>query len=255
MEMILGVTVCGIAVGLLIGLTGMGGILIPPFMVILLGMDTHLAMGTSMASFLPACGMALAAHYRQGNILWCAAVTLSVVGVPSVFIGTELKACSPGDLLNLILAVLILLVGARTFFPPISGKTNAAEKASFFSRPAVKLVAVGGVVGVISGMTGAGGAVLSIPAMITLGYAPLAAIASSMLFALVISIAGTVGNVLHDAVDIPLAALCAVGQMFGAWAGLAVGRHLNAESLKKMVAWVCVFTGIGTLLKTVLGWL
>lgn len=35
------------------GVTGVGGILIPPALILLSGLDAHTAMGTALASFLP----------------------------------------------------------------------------------------------------------------------------------------------------------------------------------------------------------
>ena len=233
----------------------MGGILVPPLMIILLGMDTHLAMGTSMASFLPPCLLAIWGHFRHGNIHWPAAIPLSAAGVLCVFLGTELKAYSHGDALNLLLAALILIVGGMAFRPISASETSAAERrAGWLSRPGMHLALLGGTVGIISGMTGAGGSVLTVPAMIAMGYQPLASIAAGIVYATFVSMAGTVGNALHNSVDFALAALCASGQVLGVWAGFAAARFLKAGALKNVVAWVCVLTGLGILLKTLLGW-
>jgi uncharacterized membrane protein YfcA len=223
-------------------------------MIVLLGMDTHLAMGTSMASFLPPCLLAIWSHFRHGNIRWSTAMPLSAAGVVCVFIGTELKAYSPGDALNLLLATLILVVGGMAFRQTPTSETSAAARESgWLSRPGVRLTLLGGAVGVISGMTGAGGPVLTVPAMVAMGYQPLASIAAGMVYTVLVSTAGTVGNVLHNAVDFTLAGLCASGQVFGVWAGLAAARFLKAGTLKKAVAWVCVLTGLGILFKTLQG--
>ncbi len=253
---ILGVTLCGLVVGVLVGITGIGGILIPPFMIVLLGLNTHLAMGTSMASFLPACILAFWSHRRHGNVAWASALPLSASGVVCVFIGTELKAFSHGDVLNLLLAALVILVGAMAFRPAtLPQEPPRTAGGGWLARPGARLALLGGAVGVISGMTGAGGPVLTVPAMIAMGYAPLAAIGAGMAYVIAVCAAGTVGNVLHGAVDFSLAALCAVGQVAGVWAGLAVARFLNAAVLRKTVAWVCVLTGLGILGKTVWTWL
>ena len=251
----LGVAACGIAVWMLIGLTGMGGILIPPFMIMLLDMDTHLAMGTSMASFLPPCVLAIWSHFRHGNIHWPEAVPLSAAGVVCVFLGTELKAYSPGDALNLLLALLIIVVGGIAFRPAsVSGASAEKRRGGWASRPGVRLALLGGSVGVISGMTGAGGPVLTVPAMVAMGYQPLASIAAGMVYVVLVCTAGTVGNVLHNSVDFLLAAVCAAGQVLGVWAGLAAARFLETGMLKKMVAWTCMLTGLGILFKTLWGW-
>ena len=40
-------------VGILVGLTGVGGILVPPGLILLSGLEPHEAMGTALASFWP----------------------------------------------------------------------------------------------------------------------------------------------------------------------------------------------------------
>ena len=259
----------GVVVGVLSGITGMGGILIPPFMIALLGLTPHLAMGTSLASFLPACLLAVWMHHRQGNIRWNLTGPLAGAGVICVFIGTELKAGAPGAALNILLSVLVIAVGAMTLRPPAAGAANSAaatpagaQDAATAGTPArsvrtrraegLRLAAVGGAVGVMSGLTGAGGSVLTIPIMILLGYAPLTAVASGLAYVVAVSAVGTVGNALHQAVDFPLAGLCALGQIAGMRAGIAVAGRLNARVMRLLVAWVCVLTGVGILAKTLL---
>jgi len=250
---ILGVAGCGVVVGVLAGLTGIGGILIPSFMIVLLGMDAHLAMGTSMASYLPSLALAIWSHFRQGNLARSLVLPLSLPGVVCVFAGTELKAYSPGEVLNLLLAVLVIAVGAMTYRPVRvpDGRTPAARD-GWLASPAVRLGLLGGAVGVLSGMTGAGGPVLTVPAMIAMGYSPLAAIASGMTYSIAISAVGTVGNALHHSVDFSLAGLCAAGQVAGMWVGLAAARRLDTKVLKHLVAWVCILTGVAILVRTLL---
>ena len=255
MLIILGVTLCGIVVGVLTGVTGMGGILIPPVMIMLLGMDTHVAMGTSMASFLPSCAIAAWKHHRYGNLSWPLAVPLSAAGAVCAFLGTMLKAYSPGHLLNLLLAILVIAVGAMAF-RPVSGKdASTPHDRGWMSRSSARLGLLGGFVGILSGLTGAGGSVLTVPAMIVMGYGPLTAIATGMVFVVGVSVIGTVGNALHNAVDFPLAALCASGQILGLWMGLRVARFLDAAVLKNIVAVVCIMTGAWILAKTLWAWM
>lgn len=249
----IGVALCGFIVGVLTGVTGMGGILIPPCMIVLLGIDTHLAMGTSLASFLPSCVLAVWTHYRNGNILWPTVWPIAGAGLVCVFLGTELKAYSPGDTLNILLGILIIGVGSLTFRPVTASAADGGESLS--RTPALKLALLGGSVGVIAGLTGAGGPVLILPVMIAMGYKPLNAIATGLVYVIAVCIAGTVGNALHGAVDFSLAALCAAGQVAGVWVGLAVAKGLDTAMLKKLVGWVCVLTGGGIVCKTLFAWL
>ena len=244
----LGVLGTGLVVGFLTGVSGMGGILIPPIMILLLGMDTHLAMGTSMTSFLPSSVVTVTMYTRRGIIDKKTALPLSLAGVVCVFIGTELKALSSGNLLNLLLSVLVIVVGYLVL-RPVLPHSQVPQTASS-TKATMRLLVLGGVVGVLSGMTGAGGPVLSVPAMILMGYSPMTAIASGQAYVLLVCSAGSVGNILHDAVDLPLAALCGLGQVIGVWIGLRVAQHLCADTTKRIVAVVCILSGVSILIKT-----
>jgi uncharacterized protein len=60
----------GLGVGVLVGLLGIGGgVVLVPAMVYLLGMDQHLAQGTSLFILLPPIGLgALVEYWKQGQV-------------------------------------------------------------------------------------------------------------------------------------------------------------------------------------------
>lgn len=60
----------GLAVGVLVGLLGIGGgVVLVPAMAYLLGMDQHLAQGTSLFILLPPLGLgALREYWKQGQV-------------------------------------------------------------------------------------------------------------------------------------------------------------------------------------------
>lgn len=70
MEMILVILLLGLAVGVLVGLLGIGGgVALVPAMVYLLHMDQHMAQGTSLFILLPPIGLgALREYWKQGQV-------------------------------------------------------------------------------------------------------------------------------------------------------------------------------------------
>jgi len=64
------VLVLGLSVGVLVGLLGIGGgVVLVPAMVYLLGMDQHVAQGTSLFILLPPVGLgALREYWKQGSV-------------------------------------------------------------------------------------------------------------------------------------------------------------------------------------------
>ena len=70
-----------LAVGFLTGATGVGGVLVPPALVLLSGLETHTAMGTSLAAmfFLTLLGTWM--FWRLGLIRWREALPLCSAAV------------------------------------------------------------------------------------------------------------------------------------------------------------------------------
>lgn len=68
--MTLTILVLGLVVGVLVGLLGIGGgVVLVPALVYLLGMDQHLAQGTSLFILLPPIGLgALREYWKQGQV-------------------------------------------------------------------------------------------------------------------------------------------------------------------------------------------
>ena len=73
--------VTGLVVGLLVGLTGVGGILIPPALILLSGLEPHEAMGTALASFLPIALVGTFMYRRLGHVDWSQAVPYMLGGL------------------------------------------------------------------------------------------------------------------------------------------------------------------------------
>jgi uncharacterized membrane protein YfcA len=68
-----GVVLLGLVVGVLVGLAGIGGgVVLVPAMVYLLGMDQHMAQGTSLFLQLPPLGLgAMLTYWKNGHLdLW-----------------------------------------------------------------------------------------------------------------------------------------------------------------------------------------
>ena len=91
----LGFIALGVAAGVLAGLVGIGGgILIVPALVLVFGLDQHLAQGTTLALLVPPIGILAAwTYYKQGYVdlkiaaLICAGFVLGTVFGSKIAIG------------------------------------------------------------------------------------------------------------------------------------------------------------------------
>ena len=237
--------VTGLAVGLLVGLTGVGGILIPPALILLSGLEPHEAMGTALASFLPL-GLAGTFMYRRlGHVDWSQAVPYMLGGLaalPGAMINARINA-SP---LVVLLASIILFAGVCVLRPPrAGGSTFWQGRAGFFF--------IGAATAFLAGMTGAGGPVLSIPWMIAAGVSPMTAVGLAMPYQVVTALFGTVGNIQGGHVDFELLPALCVFETAGFALGVALARRTPTATLRTLIGGICCLLGLLLLVRELSG--
>lgn len=233
--------VVGFIVGFLVGGTGVGGIILIPALVYLAGLSSHVAMGTTLFTFIFTTILSSYLYIRLGHVDWKATIPICVGGLFFSYVGAAVKAGMAAPHLNLVLALLILLAGGLVFCP-VRGRQFAFMAEGRPSRFWTLLV-VGSGVGFIAGLTGAGGPVLSVPIMIVLGFPPLVSIAAGQVYSVPVAISGTIANIQHSAIDFHVGMWLIAVQMAGILAGVYVANRMDTSRLRKLVAWVCVFCG------------
>ena len=109
--------IVGFIVGFLVGCTGMGGIILIPALVYLAGLGSHVAMGTTLFTFIFTTSLCSWLYIRLGHVDWKATIPICIGGFLFTYVGADVKAFTAAPYLNLILALLILLAGALVFCP------------------------------------------------------------------------------------------------------------------------------------------
>jgi uncharacterized membrane protein YfcA len=226
-------------VGILCGLTGVGGVLIPPAIALLSDTPPHIAMGTALASFLPLGVIGTIIHcrlrHRDWNREWAVFFMLGgLMALPGALAGAHIHAAP----LVILLASLVIFAGICTLRPPQAGSTDSIwqSRMGFFW--------IGAITSVLAGLTGAGGPVLTIPWMIVAGISPLTAVGYAMPYQVVTAASGTLGNYMSGHLDfallIPLAALEATGFLLG----IHFARRTPTMLLRKIIGFFCCALGL-----------
>jgi uncharacterized membrane protein YfcA len=97
------------------------------------------------------------------------------------------------------------------------------------------VVAVGVGVGLVSGLLGLGGPMLSVPLLLALGVEVLAALAAAQVQSIVIATVGTTGYALHGSVDWPLVVLIGLPVLVGVVVGWRIARALPTRTLRTVL--------------------
>ena len=217
---LLGLAGVGVAVGFFSGLFGVGGgIIMVPLLILTLGLSQRLASGTSLAAVLPTSVAGLIGYASGGNVDWVAGGVLALGAVGGSLFGTWLMHRIPQRLLRWIFVVFLALVAVRMFFL-VPDRTADLE---FGVATVAGLLALGLVVGIVSGLLGIGGGVIIVPALMLLfGVGDLVAKGTSLLMMIPTAVTGTIANSRRRNVDLRASAVIGLLAIPASFGGVAV---------------------------------
>jgi uncharacterized membrane protein YfcA len=236
-ELVLVLSATALLVGFLVGSVGVGGVLLPPALAYIVGMDIHLAMATSMFSFLFTGAVGTAMYSRKGSVDWRLVGWLTIGLTPAALLGARTNTLLSAGMLKLVLALVVTGAGIHALLK----SHRRHEDARVLGVPT--LVCVGFGVGFGSALSGTGGPILLVPLLLALSLPPLGAIAASQVVQLPIAFSATVGYLLYGHVDVVLGLLCGLVATLGVALGASVAHWVPAIVLRRTVASALVIAG------------
>jgi uncharacterized membrane protein YfcA len=228
-------------VGILVGATSIGAVLLVPFLTYFAGIDVHAAIGAAMFSYIFAGAAGAWFYSRRGSIQWSIAGWLIVGAMPGAFAGSVAKSAASGPALEGLIG-LLLLFAAYTAMRPVAGRGSPGR---VMAKPV--LVALGGLTGFGSAMSGTGGPLILLPILLWLNVPVISAIGVAQAVQLPIALLATGGNFLSGEVALLIGSVIALALIAGIAAGAALAHALSPSALKRGVAWVVLVVGIGIL--------
>jgi len=219
----------GSVVGFSLGLIGGGGsILAVPLLIYVVGIsNAHVAIGTSALAVSANPFGNLLGHWQAGNVKWPCAATFAVSGVIGAVVGSSLGKLVDGQALLFLFALAMMAVGVAMLRP-----RAAAGDPGIRITPAiaVRLAAIGLLVGAFSGFFGIGGGFLIVPGiMLGSGMPILNAVGSSLLSVGTFGLATALNYAVSGLIAWKTAALFIAGGLAGGLAGTRVALRLAAE--------------------------
>ncbi len=231
------IILAGLTIGLLLGLTGGGGsILTVPLLVYVVGLDTKVALVTSMLIVGVTSLAALLSHSRAGHVAWRTGVIFGLAGMGGAYAGGAL-AQSIADPLLLLLFAGVMIGSGLTMLRKTGGKCAVRTDPSAPAKRSLKRVLAEGFgVGVLTGLVGAGGGFLVVPALALLGGLPMhTAVGTSLLVIAMNCTAGIVSYAFASGVvlDVDSAAVISVLSIAGTVLGTRMARWISPAQLQR----------------------
>jgi uncharacterized protein len=231
----------GAVVGVLIGSTGVGGVLLVPFLIYALGFSVQGAVAVALWSYLWSGFVAVALYGRRGSIPWRAASWLCLAALPGAYLGARAMVAISAVLLQALIAVVLVLGGIDSFRRPVAGPTERRQ----IGRPT--LLALGGVTGFTSALLGAGGAFLLVPLLVTLEQPILLAVGLGQAIQVPISAVASVANLRAGRIDLVAGSVLAIALSLGIAIGTPLAHGLPQRALRRLVASAMLGAGLATL--------
>lgn len=258
--------VASILIGLSLGLVGGGGsILTVPVLVYLLGVEPVLATAYSLfiVGFTSAVGVY--PKYKEGLVDVRTALIFGAPSIAAVFLTRKwLVPAIPttigklGDWMltkDVLLMSLfaVLMVAASVSMIRDSKKDNAEPKLPLsFNYPLIVLE--GTVVGILTGLVGAGGGFLIIPALVMLTKLPMKkAVGTSLLIIAAKSLIGFTGDLSAQTMDWSLLLAVTLMAVLGIFIGNTLSKKIDGSKLKKGFGWFVLIMGLYIFIKEVFG--
>ncbi len=251
-------------IGISLGLIGGGGsILTVPVLVYLFKVDPVLA--TAYSLFIVGLSSLVGAFpkYRSGMIDLKTAIVFGIPSIIAVFVTRKVLVpaipntiFSIGDLpftkaLAMMLLFAILMVAASVSMIRDKKKEELDSTAPrVFNYPMILLE--GSVVGVLTGLVGAGGGFLIIPALVMLSKLPMKqAVGTSLLIIAAKSLIGFTGDVLEnsDKMDWTLLGVVTILAIIGIFIGNQLSKKIDGAALKKGFGWFVLVMGLYIIIK------
>ena len=246
----------GLVVGFLIGLTGMGGgALMTPFLLIVMKLDPVLAVGTDLTFVAITKIVGSIQHQREKNVslrrvFWmaCGSIPASLIGAQFILhqrAGSPLTERKLPTILGITLVVVSLVILARVF--RLLGPKEYIE----ITWPAPwSLILIGGVGGLLVGMTSIGGGTVIMALLLIFFSIPLnLMVGIDVVHGALLTIITSMNYILAGQTDWSLVGLLLIGSLPGAWLGAHAIKRIDLRIVRGILALVVIGAGIDLLLR------
>lgn len=241
--------IASLIMGIVLGLLGGGGsILAVPILVFLLGVAPKAAIATSLLVVAATSAAGAVSHARAGNVEWKTGFIFGGFAMVGAFTGGAFARYIPGNVLLFMFGALMVVTAIAMLRSKkrSDDETSDAPEGSRAPRdlPIAKIGAEGFVVGGITGLVGAGGGFLVVPALVLLGGLPMRkAIGTSLMVIAMKSMAGFAGYAAHVTVDFHLVGIFVAAAVVGTLVGTWLAKGIDAAKLRTGFAYFVLAMG------------
>ena len=232
--MLLVAALLALLIGLSLGLLGGGGsILTVPMLVYVLHVDAKQSIASSLFVVGVTSLVGAVAHARAGRVRWKVGLLFGVAGMLGATLGGQIAGSLAGPVLLVLFAVIMLVTAGAM----MRGRGEPAGEPRDLS--VAKATFIGASTGVVSGLVGAGGGFLVVPALALVGGLSMGdAVGTSLLVIAMQSLAGFARHAAHTPLDWTLLGVVAAAAILGSLVGARFASRLSPATMRRAFAWL-----------------
>lgn len=250
MEYIFGY-IAAVIIGLIMGLLGGGGsILSVPVLVYTLGLNPIIATAYSLFIVGTTALMGSFQNFKKGLINFKVGFTFALPSLIAVYFTRSILIPALPDYFSIagqsfskeksimVFFALLMLMAAISM---IRQKKDAEEGVEDYKLNYFVIFIEGGVVGVLTGIVGAGGGFLIIPALVILAKQPMkVAVATSLMIIACKSLCGFLGDLSQQTIDWQFLLSFTSLAIVGIFIGIYFSKFIKGSILKKAFGWFVI---------------
>ena len=255
------IIVFGLGVGVLVGLTGMGGgSLMTPLLILVFGVKPVTAVGTDLAYGAVTKTVGGWRHLRLRTVDTSLSTWMAFGSVPAavggVYVLHALERANGKQFDKVMLtavAAALLFTGAAVlaralFLPQLVDSER--DRVPLTRRNKISAVALGLFVGFVLGVTSAGsGSLIAVGLIMLFKLAPKQVVATDVFHAAILLWAAAAAHIVAGNVDYALAGTILIGSVPGVWLGAKWSAQVRVGTLRLALAIVLIGGGLGLLSK------
>jgi len=246
-------TASGFFVGLIVGMTGVGGgSLMTPLLVLIFGISPATAVGTDLLyAALTKCGGTVA-HGRKGHVDWLIVTRLASGSIPAAAITLYVLSELPGHgkeighIMSVALGFALFLTAGAIFLRDKLLRYARKHEDSFIQRHVAPItIIVGVILGVLVTISSVGAGALGVTALFFLypRIGTLKIIASDIAHSVPLTAVAGVGHWYLGSVDFNLLGALLLGSLPGIWVGSHIASKVPEKFLRSLLGTMLIIIG------------
>jgi uncharacterized membrane protein YfcA len=215
-------------VGVVVGLLGGGGsVLTVPLLTFGLGLSPSSAIAMSLLVVAVTSAAALVPHALAGRVRWGTGFLFGPAGVAGAFVGGTLGSRLPDAVVMVAFGVMMAASAWGMLRPRRAARCAGTPSLA-------RIIVLGAAVGLLTGLVGAGGGFLIVPALVCLIGLPMhAAVGTSLLIITMNAAAGAAARIGHADVDWGLTLAITGIAVAGAVIGSRLSGRISQDALRR----------------------